>query len=374
MPFAKDLGPVRHLTIHPTGAVIAATRAAPGIQILRDIDGDGIADSISSFGIGEPGNGVAWANDWLYFSSESAIVRWHWPASAGRPEETPEWLIDGLPIDLDGYAHNAKGIAAHPDGSVYYSIGSRSDNCAPNNDAVPGLMPCPELETRAGIWKLVPERDGKSWRTERVSTGLRNAMPITVDSVTGRVWALSHGRDALHQRWGWTAKESADQPGEMLFAVTSGTDFGWPYCMPIWSSVGNLQYTTAPEYAGVSSPATDCSTKSEYLRSFPGHWAPMAVAFSNNSMPAGWRRGAFIAFHGSRGRRPMPEDGHYALFVTLDESGSPSGPERIFMISPSGPGALRLSGVAVSSDGKVYLADDDHGKIYMVRPGSPTKR
>jgi glucose/arabinose dehydrogenase len=100
----------------------------------------------------------------------------------------------------------------------------------------------------------------------------------------------------------------------------------------------------------------------------------MALTFSSDALPAGWQHGAFLVFHGSRGRRPLPEDGHYALFVELDQQGAPLGPQRIFAASSQGPGALRLSGVAIAPDGRLFLSDDDHGRIFMVRPGTPVVR
>ncbi len=375
MPFADNLGPVRHLVVHPSGAVVAARRTAPGIVILRDTDGDGIADLVTEFGHGEGGHSVAWAGDWLYFASEKAIVRWRWPAQAAEPTGEMEWLAEGLPYLDYGYAHNQKGIAVHPDGSVYVSFGSASDNCAPGDERAPGRLPCPDLETRAGIWRLVPgEGAGEPWRQERVATGLRNAMPIAVDPRTDRIWAMGHGRDALNRRWGWTNEESALQPAEMLFEVIPGSDHGWPYCMPRWSPEGTPTLVRAPEYQGVADPRADCESKTLPARVFPGHWAPMALTFSTDALPEGWRHGAFLVFHGSRGRRPLPEDGHYALFVTLDSLGAPLGPQRIFAVSGQGPGALRLSGVAIAADGHLFLSDDDHGRIFMVRPGAPIER
>jgi glucose/arabinose dehydrogenase len=189
-------------------------------------------------------------------------------------------------------------------------------------------------------------------------------MAMTQDAATGTLWALSHGRDFLNRTWGVGDEESADQPAELLVRVTSGADFGWPYCMGRWRSNSPATLVVAPEYANQAGAA--CATRTQPALGFPGHWAPMAVAMATEAMPEGWRHGLLIAFHGSRSRSPLPEAGHQLLYQPLDAAGLPAGEARILLRSSDRPGTLRLAGVAVAANGMVYLADDDFGRIIRI--------
>jgi glucose/arabinose dehydrogenase len=118
-----------------------------------------------------------------------------------------------------------------------------------------------------------------------------------------------HGRDQLHQLFPdlYTIKESAEMPGEEFHLAEKDADYGWPYTYWNWQ-VGRRM--AAPEYGG------DGETPAEHgyeapLLSFPGHWAPNDILFytAENGFPSAARGGAFIAFHGSGDRAPLPQAG-----------------------------------------------------------------
>lgn len=373
--FAQRVGAVRHAVVHPTGVLVAATRLKPGLLRLEDRDGDGRADTTVAFGPGVGGSGVTWRDGWLYFASEDAIYRYRWPASARAPEGEPELAVSGLPRSGAGWAHNAKGIAVGKDGSLYVSFGSASDNCQVDPEIpAPGKFPCPDLQTRAGVWRLTPPPSGKGeWTRTRLATGLRNAMAIGVDPRSNRVWAVSHGRDFLNRFWGWSNAESAMQPAEILAEILLGTDFGWPYCMGRYTPTGTT-LIRAPEYQNATGREVECGRKTVPSAGYPGHWAPMALAFAPPGWPAEWNQGMLIAFHGSRSRRPLPEDGHYVVLQPLNASGTPAGSPQVLLKSLGAPGTIRPTGLALGPGGVLYVTDDDHGRIYRVEPRPPTRR
>lgn len=373
--FADRVGAVRHVVVHPAGTVVAATKSSPGLLRLEDRDGDGRADSTIAFGPGEGGSGVAWRDGWLYFASDSAIYRYHWPAMARVPDGEAEIVANHLPVAGNGWAHNAKGIAFGRDGSLYVSYGSASDNCQLNEEGRSrGKFPCPDLRNRAGVWRLAAPADGKGeWKQTRMATGLRNAMALGVDPRTGRVWAISHGRDFLGRVWGWSAEESAMQPAEILAEIKPGLDYGWPYCMGRYATTGTT-LVPAPEYLGVTAPETRCANKTPPVDGFPGHWAPMAVTFPPASWPVGWSQGMVIAFHGSRSRAPLREDGHYVVLLPTNALGDPAGEPRILLRSLGPVGSIRPAGVAFAPSGILYVTDDDHGRIYRIEPHPPARR
>ena len=372
--FADSVGPVRQVLVHPSGQIVAALNESPGLVRLRDTNGDGRADKIVRFGPHQAGTGVAWRAGWLYFATDDGLVRYRWPASAEAPDTTAEWLATKLPVGNFGVAHTMKGVAVGTDGMVYLSIGSATDNCQVQDRIArsPGRWPCSELDTRAGVWRFTPPSTaGGHWSAERFATGLRNAEAIAFDPATGRLWGATHGRDELNSLWGWADSISANQPSEMLELLVQGGDYGWPYCHGNWTRT-RTTLIRAPEYA--TQAGLDCGSKVQPVMGFPGHWAPMAIAVVNSAAAQVPHPGLFIAFHGSRGRRPLPEDGHFLVFVALDDSGHPKGDFRIMLHSAAEPGTLRPAGVAVSIGGAIYVTDDDHGRILLIEPHPPRPR
>lgn len=372
--FADSVGAVRQVVVHPSGQVVAALNESPGLIRLRDTNGDGRADQVVRFGPHEGGTGVTWRAGWLYFAADGGVVRYRWPENAEAPDTTEEWIARKLPVGNYGSAHTMKGIAVGTDGMVYLSIGSATDNCQVQDRAERsvGRYPCSELDTRAGIWRFSPPtRLQGPWGMQRFATGLRNAEALAFDPNTGRLWGATHGRDYLNRVWGWPDSLSANQPAEMLELISENGDYGWPYCYGNWTrQVTKL--ARSPDYANQNT--IDCAAKNQPVMGFPGHWAPMAIAVVNSAAAQVPHPGLFIAFHGSRARTPLPETGHYLVFVSLDENGHPAGDPRVMLYSTAEPGSLRPTGVAVSISGAIYVSDDEHHRVYVIEPHQPRAR
>ncbi|MGH7532504.1 MAG: PQQ-dependent sugar dehydrogenase [Gemmatimonadales bacterium] len=353
------MGSPRNLTVMPNGDVVAA-RQRGGVVLLRDATGDGHADLVSYFGAGGA-TGVAYADGWLYFAPDDRIVRWKWTPGQQIPEGPAVVVAKDLPDDGN---HRAKPIVVR-DGTVYVDFGSATNSCQAADRAPhsPGIDPCTELEQRAGIWTFpAAGTDQKPGTGHRFATGLRNPEAFAFEPGTGVLWMAVHGRDQLGEDWGYSDSLNAELPAEEFGPVPRGVDYGWPYCY-----YDELQgrKVTAPEYGGDGRQGDRCGGKALPVIGFPGHWAPMSLAFSTGTnFPAEFRGGAFLAFHGSWNRAPLPQAGFRVVYIPF-AGGRATG--RYSTFATARPGVtFRPSGVAVGPDGALYIGSDAAGKIWRV--------
>lgn len=357
---ARDVGRARHLTVSPAGDVYVAL-ANGGVAALRDSNQDGIAETVKTFG-DENGTGILWHDGTLWFAANTRILRWALPAGTLVPEGPPVVVVDGLPNG----GHYAKTIARLGGDTLIVAIGSGSNSCQESDRGArsPGKDPCTELETRAGLWQFSAAKPGqKEADGQRFATGLRNPEAIAVNPADGKLYASPHGRDQLSANWGFTDQQNADLPAEEFVLANPGDDFGWPYCYFDWQKGRKL---LAPEYGGDGEKVGRCAEKKPPLLGFPGHWAPMAIAFtSGTQFPERYRGGAFVAFRGSWNRAPLPQAGYRVEFVPFRD-GRPTGEHERFAYSSQGETGLRATGVAIGPDGSLYIAGENSGTVWRV--------
>jgi glucose/arabinose dehydrogenase len=361
--FADGAGSPRHLAVVPWGDVYAALNDG-GILALRDADGDGRAEVKETIG-GPGGSGIALAGRSLYFAANDRVLRYTLAPGRLVPAGPPVTVVSGLPTG----GHTAKTIALDGRGGLFVNVGSRSNVCVERGrPGGAGADPCPELATRAGIWRFAADGAGQTQaQGTRFATGIRNAVALTVGP-DGRLYALQHGRDQLGQWPGFTERDNAEKPGEELLRVAAGADFGWPYCF--YDPIARRK-VLAPEYGGDGVQRGRCARAADPLMAFPGHWAPESIVFYTAShFPAVYRGGAFVAFHGSWNRAPLPQAGYRVVFVPF-RGGSPAGGYQDFATGFAGPqpnpgSAHRPMGLAVGPDGSLYVSDDSGGRIWRI--------
>ncbi|NUQ12898.1 MAG: PQQ-dependent sugar dehydrogenase [Gemmatimonadaceae bacterium] len=379
--FADSLQLPRHMVVAPNGDLLIVGNArggrggqgSPGsLFLLRDADGDGRAELVTRLAQAS-GSGIALANGYLYSSSGRSIVRYRY--EAGQTTLGPaDTIIRDLPTG--GHAANNFLVVGS---TLYLNIGSRSNACEPGPRApqTPGADPCVELETRAGIWSFDANRtDQTPADGVRFATGIRNAIALTTDPRDGTLWATMHGRDGLQPPPAglWPDHDNrygAENPGEQVIHILKGDDFGWPYCY--WS-MDERALVTAPEYGGDGTKTDRCTDRKPPAYAFPGHWAPNDMLFyTGTQFPAEYRDGAFVAFHGSWNRAPLPNEGFRVSFLPIGD-GRVTGAHRDFATDfslpnqqPGRDGRIhRPAGLAQGTDGSLYVADDFGGTIYRI--------
>jgi glucose/arabinose dehydrogenase len=360
---ASDAGSVRHLVVAPNGDLYAAAGGGffgGGVLAFRDTDGDGVPDQRATFGPGG-GNDVAVHDGQLYLALEDRVVRWRLTSGRLKPEGDPETIVGGLP---DAGDHGDKTLA-FPGGNVMLvKIGSASNSCQRFNrqSRSPGKDPCTELERRAGLWRFDADRKGQTFADgRRWATGLRNAEALTVQPGIGAVWAAINGRDQLGENWGFSDEANANNPAEELVQVSEGDDIGWPYC---YYSNDAKRKVLAPEYGGDGRTVGRCASAKEPALAFPGHWAPMSLAFyTATQFGPDYRGGMFVTFHGSWNRAPLPQAGFRVVFVPFAD-GKPTGSYQTFATRQSGQ--FRPVGLAVGKDGALFVSADDNRTIWRI--------
>lgn len=366
--FAGDLDHPRWLYVLPNGDVLVAETNAPQkpadgsgvkswfmkhfmkqagstgasanrITLLRDTNGDGVADQRSALlqGINSP-FGMALVGGNLYIAATDAIV--HFPYTEGTTQITaPATKL----IDLPGGPRNhhwTKNIIASPDGSkLFATVGSNSNVAENGLDAEAG---------RAAIWEV----DIGTGAHTVFATGLRNPNGLAWQPDTGVLWTVVNERDEL----------GSDLVPDYLTSVRANGFYGWPY-----SYFGtHVDQRVKPQRPDLVANAI----VPDYA--LGPHTASLGLAwFANdksavNKLPAQFASGMFIGQHGSWNRKP--HSGYKVIFVPF-ENGKPAGkPIDVLtgFLSADAEAYGRPAGVAIDKSGALLVADDVGNIVWRV--------
>ncbi len=385
--FADGIGHARHLVAAPNGIIYVNTWSgryygnetppADGFLVaLQDMTADGRAAVVRRFGStpasgSAGGTGIAFYDDALFADVDDRIVRYPLADGVIVPPDPPAVVVSGLPLTGD---HPMHPFAIDARGSLYVISGSATNACQLQN-RIPGSAarePCSELATRAGIWRYDAYATGQRFSsTEGFVTGLRNAGGIAVDPSGLALFAVQHGRDQLAENSPalYQPEQGANLSAEELVRVLERADYGWPECD---YDATDRKLVLAPEYSGEGNAVAPCAAKQAPVAAFPAQWAPNDVVFYDGTQfPERYRGGAFVAFHGSSNRAPLPQGGYNVAFQPFT-NGKASAEYEIFAdgfagaVKEPGRSAHRPAGLAVDDAGALYVADDVHGRIWRI--------
>jgi len=207
------------------------------------------------------------------------------------------------------------------------------------------------------------------------SVGIRNVVALEWNAASGDLYGVMHGRDQLDGMFPdlFDSADNAELPAEEFFKFVDGGNFGWPYC---FFNAVDQKKVKMPEFGGDGTIVGDCADVEQPLIGFPGHIAPNDLLFySGDQFPEKYKNGAFIAFHGSWNRAPLPQKGYFVVFVPMAD-GMPSGDWEIFadlfggdpgeVIKAPGDAEYRPTGLAQGPDGSLYIVDSVKGKIWKI--------
>jgi len=366
---ANNLGEARHAAAAANGDLYVALMNG-GVAALHDADGDGRFEVTEKFGAGSI-TGIELHNGYLYVAKMNSVERYKMTPGQLKPAGPAEVVVTGL----EGVQqHGDKGIAFDGKGSLYVNIGAPSNACQARDRSKqsPGQDPCPILAEHGGIWKFSESKLGqKQADGVKYATGMRQMPAIAWHDA---LFVVMNSRDQLDVLWPgkFTAEENATRPAEPMYRVDQqGDNFGWPYCFFDYTV---NQLLLNPEYGGDGKTVGRCSAFKLPVASFPAHWAPVDLMFYTGSqLPARYRNGAFIAFHGSWNRAPLAQEVSNVTFQPF-ANGKPSGKFEVFASGFAGKSPLmnpndaaaRADGVAQAPDGSLFITESQKGKVWRV--------
>lgn len=311
----------------------AAVPSAERITLLRDVNGDGVAELKTAFltGLRSP-FGMALVRDTLYVANADAVVAFPYREGITRIDAPPRKIAD-LPGGRNH--HWTKSLVANAEGSrLYVGVGSNS------NIAEHGLD---EEANRAAILEVDPATGG----TRLFASGMRNPVGLDWNPDSGALWASVNERDEL----------GSDTPPDYMTSVRPGGFYGWP-----WSYWGrNVDKRVKPARPDMVARALT----PDYA--LGPHTSSLGLSFSTGArLGAALSSGAFIGQHGSWNRKPP--SGYKVIFVPF-EGGKPSGmPSDVLtgFLGDKGEAMGRPVGVQIARDGSLLVADDVGNRIWRV--------
>jgi glucose/arabinose dehydrogenase len=312
----------------------AGVPSANRITLLRDTNGDGVADARSALltGLNSP-FGMALVGGKLYVANHDGLIAYPFVPGQTKITAAPEKVL-ALP---GGGNHWAKNIVASADGkSLYIAVGS-SSNIAENG--------IDKEKNRANILEL--DLATKQFRI--FTAGLRNPVGMAWEPQGKRLWTVVNERDML----------GSDLAPDYLAVADFGAFYGWPYTY--WGGYIDprvkdarpalLQYTKRPEYA------------------LGPHTASLGLAFGSLGP---FTQGAFIGQHGSWNRKPP--SGYKVTFVPFNAVGYPNGKMQDVLtgfLDKNGRAQGRPVGVITDAKGGLLVADDVGNVIWRVTAKAP---
>ncbi|WP_220812591.1 PQQ-dependent sugar dehydrogenase [Pseudomonas paralcaligenes] len=360
--FAENLDHPRWLYVLPNGDVLVAESNAPKtdkpfslkgwvsglvmkragagvpsanrITLLRDTDGDGVADLRTAFleNLHSP-FGMALVGNDFYVANADALVRFPYTGGETRIDAAPEKVTD-LPAGINH--HWTKNVIASQDGSrLYVTVGSNSNVGENGMEAEEG---------RAAIWEV----DRASGAKRLFASGLRNPNGLAWEPQTGALWTAVNERDEI----------GSDLVPDYITSVRDGGFYGWPY-----------SYYGQHVDQRVQPPRPELVAKALVPDYALGpHTASLGIAFGQGGALPAFQDGLFVGQHGSWNRKP--HSGYKVIFVPFAD-GKPSGPPVDVLsgfLDQDGDAQGRPVDVKLDRQGALLVTDDVGNKVWRVTP------
>ena len=347
----------RELATLPNGDLLVGTRG-DAVDIVPHADVPGAPGTPHVFAkLAEgPASGVAYGPSGAIYVATNTTI-WKIPYTRGQQSATDAAAIARVrtgPVtpNSDGDVHRTTSVVA-TSSTLYASVGSSCNACA-------------EVDpTRATVQEM--HLDGSGMHT--LATRTRNAMALAIDPASEMLWIGGAGQDGLAYGHPYEYLDPPTSHGEAT------VDYGWPQCEENHHAYDALHTTPAP----------DCSKTVEPAIAFPAYATLVSATFypvraeGRYAFPHAYRGGVFVASHGSWHCCPATTPRVYFVAMKGDKPATaadwsdPLAQSTPFLsglgsTSSSSSFIARPTGVAVGAEGSLFVADDENGAIYRIRP------
>jgi glucose/arabinose dehydrogenase len=314
----------------------AATGISPNrITLLRDADGDGVAETQETFleGLRQP-FGMALLGDTFYVGNTDGVLAFPYTPGARRITAPGRQLTAFKPG-----GHWTRSLLPSQDGRrLYVGVGSLSNIGENGLDLELGRACIYELDLGSGLSRVF-------------AAGLRNPVGLAWEPGSGTLWTVVNERDGLGD----------ETPPDYLTSVRDGGFYGWPY-----SYWGQTVDDRVPQDAAAVARAI----APDYA--LGGHTASLGLCWMSAGTLPGYPDGMVIGQHGSWNRSTL--SGYKVIFVPFVD-GRPAGPPRDILSGFLAPDEResygRPVGVAIGPDGALLVADDVGNVIWRVTAARP---
>jgi len=344
------VGSARHLVALPNGDLLVGTNGR-NVAIIKNVEGDGgdVGQPTTFAALNDnQAHGVAFGRNFVFVGTTNGVWRIPYtPCSITAPQ------IDRIAsVRTTGPAggHTSTSVAFSGD-KLYVAVGSSCNACK-ETDA-----------TRATILQM--NIDGTNVQT--LAKRWRNSMAFAVDPLLGRVWAGGAGQDNL----------PASHPFEYMDHVSDrpvGSDYGWPDCEENRKAyaagadcsnvvIPTLEFPAYSTIVGASFYPTTPVGKYRFSdRYHGGLFVGLKGSWHRNSSNVLWEppRVNFVQFNSLTRlpEKPVDWNNSYAQWTDFFSGFQDANSNRIG----------RPTGVAVGIEGSLFVADDQTGNIYRIRP------
>jgi glucose/arabinose dehydrogenase len=345
----------RELFSLPDGDLLVGTTGT-SISIVPKADAAGLAGKAATFAtLSEgPAESVILApNGNLYVATNTNV--WQLPYRPGDQSESGATSIarvrtGAIAPHSDGDVHRSTSVAATAT-TLYVGVGSSCNACV-------------EVDPTRAVVLRMPLAGGA---LSGFVTRSRNPIVLAVNPATGSLWIGGAGQDDLTYGHPYEYFDSPTLRG-------ASVDYGWPACEENHHAYNPLGAAPTPSCASTVAPVVE----------FPAYSTLVGAAFyplaqlGAYAFPAAYRGGAFVTSHGSWHCCPSTPPRVYYVPMRGDVpstavSWSDPTVQSIAIVSGYGSAASsggyigRPTGVAVGSNGSLFVADDQTGNILRIR-------
>jgi glucose/arabinose dehydrogenase len=362
----------RLVRVAPNGDLFLADSGAGIVFVLRGVGADGKAAQIEQFatGLDHPFGIAFYPADnprYVYIGNATTVQRFPYHSGDLHATGPAETIVPDIPgyAQLTGGGHWTRDVVFTKDGAhMLVSVGSGSN--------VDDADTHPREFRRADVLEFTPE--GKF--VEVYAHGIRNCVGEAVNPTTGELWCSTNERDNLGNHL----------VPDYVTSVPEGSFFGWPwYYMgghhdprlldPCAKGTGPNPQLTAPltSLQALSCKREDMSAQvrtpdvlvQPHMASLEMTFYPV-VACAGICPMANYSGDAFAAEHGSWNRANRA--GYEVISIPMHD-GHATGEYDDFLtgfVTPDGQVWGRPVGVAVASDGSLFVTDDGSRSVWHV--------